>query len=90
MPFNGNYIEYKEYEKYILDNNHDELLNTGKEDDIFGQYIDSIIEKSYHIYTNRQCPSCANLLTNGKSCIKCPKYHHKIKDGKLKQKKNKK
>ena len=88
MPFNGNYIDYKEYEKYILENYNDKLLNTGKEEDIFGQFVDNIIEKSYHIYTNRQCPSCANLLSNGKSCIKCPKYHHLIKSNKIKKKIN--
>ena len=90
IPFQGNYIEYKEYEKYILGNNHDELLNTGNEEDIFGNFVDNIIKKSYHIYTNRQCPSCANLLTNGKSCVKCPKYHHSIKSGKNIKNKNKK
>ena len=90
IPFQGNYIEYKQYEKYILGNNHDELLNTGNEEDIFGNFVDNIIEKSYHIYTNRQCPSCANLLTNGKSCVKCPKYHHLIKSGKNIKNKNKK
>ena len=90
MPFQGNYIDYKAYEKYILGNNHDELLNTGNEEDIFGNFVDNIIKKSYHIYTNRQCPLCANLLTNGKSCIKCPKYHHLIKSGKTKKIKNKK
>ena len=91
IPFHGSYIEYKEYEKYILDNNHDELLNNGnEEEDIFGKFVDNIIEKSYHVYTNRQCPSCANLLTNGKSCVNCPKYHHLIKNGKNKKIKNKK
>ena len=88
IPFQGNYIEYKEYEKYILEANHDELLNTGNKEDIFGKFVDNIIEKSYHIYINRQCPSCANLLTNGKSCIKCTKYHHLIKSGKIKKNKN--
>lgn len=90
IPFQGDYIEYKQYEKYILGNNHDELLNTGNEEDIFGHFVDNIIEKSYHIYTNRQCSSCANLLTNGKSCVKCPKYHHLIKSGKNIKNKNKK
>ena len=90
IPFQGNYIEYKEYEKYILDNNHDELLNTGNEEDIFGNFVDKIIERSYHVYTNRQCPTCANLLTNGKSCAKCPKYHHLIKSSKIKKNKNNK
>ena len=90
IPFQGNYIEYKEYEKYIIGNNHDELLNTGNEEDIFGNFVDNIIKKSYHVYTNRQCPSCANLLTNGKSCVNCPKYHHLIKNGKNKKIKNKK
>ena len=52
------------------------------EEDSFGKYVDNIINRSYHIYTNRQCPSCANLLSKGKSCIKCPKYHHLIKSGK--------
>ena len=86
IPFQGNYIDYKKYEKNILESNNDELLNTGNEEDAFGSYIDSIIEKSYHMYTNRQCPTCANLLTKGKSCAQCPKYHHIIKSGKNKKK----
>ena len=90
FPFQGSYIDYKQYERYILDNNHEELLNTGDDEDIFGKYIDKIIQRSYHIYTNRQCPSCANLLTNGKSCAKCPKFHHLIKAGNNKRNKIKK
>ena len=77
IPFQGNYFEYKKYEKYILDN--EELLNNGDEEDAFGNYVDSIIKRSYHVYTNRQCPTCAKLLTKGKSCIHCPKYHHTLK-----------
>ena len=87
IPFQGSYIDYKKYEKYILDNNHDEILNTGNDEDIFGQYVDSIIQRSYRVYKNRQCPSCANLLTNGKSCKECPKYHHIIKSGNNKRNK---
>lgn len=77
IPFQGNYFEYKKYEKYILDN--EELLNNGNEEDAFGNYVDNIIKKSYHVYTNRQCSTCAKLLTKGKSCIHCPKYHHTLK-----------
>ena len=84
--FQGNYKIYKDYEKYIL-NNNDEFIDLGEEKDIFGKYVDKIIENSYHIYTNRQCPSCANLLTKGKSCKECPKYHHLIKAGKIKNEK---
>ena len=86
IPFQGNYFEYKKYEKYILDN--EELLNNGNEEDVFGNYVDSIIKKSYHVYTNRQCATCAKLLTKGKSCIHCPKYHHKLKEQKNQKIKN--
>ena len=74
-----NYMEYKEYEKRIIDN-EDEILEI--KEDTFGNYVDNIIKRSYHAYKNRQCPSCAVLLSKGKSCIKCPKYHHLIKSGK--------
>ena len=90
IPFQGSYIDYKKYEKYILDSNHEELLNTGNDEDIFGKCVDNIIQRSYHVYTNRQCPSCANLLSNGQSCVKCPKFHHLIKNGNNKRNKNKK
>ena len=75
-----NYSEYKKYEKNIIDNEDDEILEI--KDDTFGKYVDNIIQRSYRVYKNRQCPSCANLLSKGKSCIKCPKYHHLIKTGK--------
>ena len=77
----NNYIGYKEYEKKIIEK-EDEIFDVEIEEDIFGKYVDSIIKRSYHVYKNRQCPSCANLLSKGKSCIKCPKYHHLIKSGK--------
>ena len=76
-----NYLGYKEYEKKIIEK-EDEIFDVEIEEDTFGKYVDSIIKRSYHIYKNRQCPSCANLLSKGKSCIKCPKYHHFIKSGK--------
>ena len=77
----NNYIGYKEYEKKIIEK-EDEIFDIEIEEDIFGKYVDSIIKRRYHVYKNRQCPSCANLLSKGKSCIKCPKYHHLIKSGK--------
>ena len=75
------YVDYKEYEQYII-KNEENILNIIDEEDVFGRYVDNIIKRSYNVYKNRQCPSCANLLTKGKSCIKCPKYHHLIKSGK--------
>ena len=77
----NNYIGYKEYEKKIIEK-EDDIFDVEIEGDTFGKYVDSIIKRSYHVYKNRQCPSCANLLSKGKSCIKCPKYHHLIKSGK--------
>jgi len=77
----NNYIGYKEYEKKIIEK-EDDIFDVEIEEDNFGKYVDSIIKRSYHVYKNRQCPSCANLLSKGKSCIKCPKYHHLIKSGK--------
>ena len=77
----NNYIGYKEYEKKIIEK-EDDIFDVEIEEDTFGKYVDSIIKRSYHVYKNRQCPSCANLLSKGKSCIKCPKYHHLINSGK--------
>ena len=77
---NENYLELKRYDKNITDNKIDEIFEINE--DTFGKYVDNIIKRSYHSYKNRQCPSCANLLFKGKSCIKCPKYHHLIKTGK--------
>ena len=72
------YEKYKEYEKNIIEK-EEENYDIEIEEDTFGKYVDNIIKRSYHIYTNRQCPSCANLLSKGKSSIKCPKSHHLIK-----------
>ena len=77
----NNYLGYKEYEKIIIEEEY-ENFNIEIEEDTFGKYVDNIIKRSYHVYTNRQCPSCANLLSKGKSCIRCPKYHHLMKLGK--------
>ena len=74
-----NYLEYKKYQNNIIENEDDEILEI--KDDTFGKYVDNIIKRSYRVYKNRQCPSCANLLSKGKSCIKCLKYHHLIKTG---------
>ena len=74
-----NYLESKKIEKDMIDN-EDEILEI--KEDTFGKYVDNIIKRSYRVYKNRQCPSCATLLSKGKSCIKCPKYHHLIKTGK--------
>ena len=77
-----NYLQSKRIEKEMIDNkdNEDEILEI--KEDLFGKYVDNIIKRSYRVYKNRQCPSCAVLLSKGKSCIKCPKYHHLIKTGK--------
>ena len=78
----NNYLVYKKYEKKIIEKEEEENFNIEIEEDTFGKYVDNIIKRSYHVYKNRQCPSCANLLSKGKSCIKCSKYHHLIKSGK--------
>ena len=75
-----NYLECRVNEKNIeIDN---EGVSMEIKEDTFGKYVDNIINRSYRVYKNRQCPSCAMLLSKGKSCIKCPKYHHLIKTGK--------
>jgi len=74
------YLEYRANEKNMEINNEGDFLEI--KEDTFGKYVDNIINRSYRVYKNRQCPSCAMLLSKGKSCIKCPKYHHLIKTGK--------
>ena len=81
----SNNFYYKQGVDYTVITNDitlDEILEI--KEDTFGKYVDNIIKRSYHAYKNRQCPSCAVLLSKGKSCIKCPKYHHLIKSGKNK------
>jgi hypothetical protein len=75
-----NFLQYKLNEKNNDTYNEVDFLEI--KEDIFGKYVDNIIKRSYHVYKNRQCPSCAILLSKGKSCTKCPKYHHLIKKGK--------
>ena len=74
------YLEYRANEKNMEIYNEGDFLEI--KEDTFGKYVDNIINRSYRVYKNRQCPSCAMLLSKGKSCIKCPKYHHLIKAGK--------
>ena len=75
-----NYLECRTNEKNIEIDNEGVFMEI--KEDTFGKYVDNIINRSYRVYKNRQCPSCAMLLSKGKSCIKCPKYHHLIKTGK--------
>ena len=75
-----NYLERRANEKNIEIDNEGVFMEI--KEDTFGKYVDNIINRSYRVYKNRQCPSCAMLLSKGKSCIKCPKYHHLIKTGK--------
>ena len=75
-----NFLECRANEKNIEIDNEGVFMEI--KEDTFGKYVDNIINRSYRVYKNRQCPSCAMLLSKGKSCIKCPKYHHLIKTGK--------
>ena len=81
IPFNlGKYSEFKEYEKKIL--NNVEIIPYSMENnrDILGEFVDKVIERSYHVYKNRYCNTCAKLLSNGQSTRRCPKNHHKFKN----------
>lgn len=49
-----------------------------KSHDSFGDYVDTIIQQSYKLYTTRKCDTCTRLLSQGKSTSLCPKFHHKL------------
>ena len=49
-----------------------------KSHDSFGDYVDTIIQQSYKLYTTRKCDTCIRLLSQGKSTSLCPKFHHKF------------
>ena len=84
------YIEYKEYEKKILNNMMDDQLfdGIGTSKDILGKFVDKVLERSLYVYKNRNCHTCAKLLSMGKSTKKCPKCHHLLRElNKQRQKK---
>ena len=84
------YIDYKEYEKKILNNMMDDQLfdGIGTSKDILGKFVDKVLERSLYVYKNRNCHTCAKLLSMGKSTQKCPKCHHLLRE--LNKQRNKK
>ena len=82
-PFkNYDYTDYKEYEKQILKNMMDDQLfaGIGTRKDILGEFVDKVLDRSLYVYKNRNCHTCAKLLSMGKSTQKCPKCHHLSRD----------
>ena len=86
------YTDYKEYEKKILGNMMDDQLfeGIGTSKDILGEFVDKVLERSLYVYRNRNCHTCAKLLSMGKSTQKCPKCHHLLRELNIKSQKNKK
>ena len=86
------YTDYKEYEKQILKNMMDDQLfeGIGTRKDILGQFVDKVLNRSLYLYKNRNCHTCAKLLSMGKSTQKCPKCHHLLRDMDKLRRKNKK
>ncbi len=86
------YTDYKEYEKQILKNMMDDQLfeGIGTRKDILGQFVDKVLDRSLYVYKNRNCHTCAKLLSMGKSTQKCPKCHHLLRDMDKLRRKNKK
>ena len=77
----GNYSEFKEYENKIL-NNEEISYDMENSRDILGEFVDKVIERSYNLYKNRYCSTCAKLLSSGQSTKRCPKNHHRLKNNK--------
>lgn len=75
------YEEYKIYEAKVLDKLAKEELyaDVGTTKDILGEFVDRVIERSLYLYKNRNCHSCARLMSKGKSTYNCPKCHHLLK-----------
>ena len=93
LPFQKHdYTDYKEYEKQILSNMMDDQLfeGIGTRQDILGEFVDKVLDRSLYVYRNRNCHTCAKLLSMGKSTQKCPKCHHLLKELNEQRKKNKK
>ena len=94
LPFqkHDDYTNYKEYEKQILSNMMDDQLfeGIGTRQDILGEFVDKVLDRSLYVYRNRNCHTCAKLLSMGKSTQKCPKCHHLLKELNEQRKKNKK
>ena len=86
------YTDYKEYEKKILSNMMDDQLfaGIGTSKDILGEFVDKVLDRSLYVYRNRNCHTCAKLLSMGKSTQKCPKCHHLLRDLHSMRQKNKK
>ena len=75
----GSYYEFKEYEKKII-TNEEMPYEMENSKDILGEFVDKVIERSYNLYKNRYCSTCAKLLSNGQSTKRCPKNHHRLKN----------
>ena len=85
------YTNYRDYEKKILSNMMDDQLfgGIGTTKDILGTFVDKVLDRSLYVYRNRNCHTCAKLLSMGKSTQKCPKCHHLLRELDNQRKKNK-
>ena len=93
LPFQKHdYTNYKEYEKEILNNMMEDQLfeGIGTRKDILGEFVDRVLDRSLYVYRNRNCHTCAKLLSMGKSTQKCPKCHHLLRELDAQRKKYKK
>lgn len=84
----GKKIKYQDYGTYKIDEEHVmskvEIANVNsdfksefEERDYFGEFVDEIIKRSFRLINFRQCQTCADLLSKGKSSAQCPKHHLK-------------
>ena len=83
---------YREYEKQILNNMMNEELfgDVGTSKEILGEFVDKVLHRSLYLYKNRNCHTCAVLLSKGMSTQKCPKCHHLLRQVNKVRKKSKK
>ena len=91
-PFKKNdYTNYRDYEKKILSDMMDEQLfaGIGTTKDILGTFVDRVLDRSLYVYRNRNCHTCAKLLSMGQSTQKCPKCHHLLRELNKQRNKNK-
>ena len=63
--------------KVEIANINSDFKSNFEERDYFGEFVKKKKKRSFRLINFRQCKTCADLLSKGKSTVQCSKHHIK-------------